>query len=152
MVVAGPPESRSYGMPIRSVKMECQEAGFSLRTTERAAHNLGLVWTRDYGPDRSWMAQMARNLTDAFDGFLRAPLRYVLMDRDAKFTAPLVGKTCFLRSSIWNDTSAWTGRSMARWQCRSLLAPCPGPGSVAGNHRRDPQYPGRDQTVRRSGA
>jgi putative transposase len=30
---------------------------------------------------------MARNLTDAFDGFLRAPVRYVLMDRDAKFTA-----------------------------------------------------------------
>jgi len=38
-----------YGMPIRSVKTECQEAGFSLRTTERAARNLGLVWTRDYG-------------------------------------------------------------------------------------------------------
>ena len=35
--------------PIRSVKTECPEAGFSLRTTERAAHNLSLVWTRDYG-------------------------------------------------------------------------------------------------------
>jgi putative transposase len=33
------------------------------------------------------MAQMARNLTDSFDGFLRAPVRYVLMDRDTKFTA-----------------------------------------------------------------
>ena len=33
------------------------------------------------------MAQMARNLTDAFDGFLRAPVRYVLLDRDTKFTA-----------------------------------------------------------------
>src|SRR5271167_1686602 len=33
------------------------------------------------------MAQMARNLTDAFDGFLRAPVRYVLVDRDTKFTA-----------------------------------------------------------------
>ena len=30
---------------------------------------------------------MARNLTDAFDGFLRAPIRYVLLDRDTKFTA-----------------------------------------------------------------
>jgi hypothetical protein len=39
----------SYGMQIRSVKAECQDAGFSLRTTERAAHNLGLVYTRDYG-------------------------------------------------------------------------------------------------------
>ena len=38
-------------------------------------------------PDRSWMAQMARNLTDAFDGLLRAPVRYVLLDRDTKFTA-----------------------------------------------------------------
>jgi len=38
-----------YGKPIQSVKMGCQEAGFSLRTTERAARNLGLVWKRDYG-------------------------------------------------------------------------------------------------------
>jgi hypothetical protein len=38
-----------FAMPIRSVKSECQEAGFSLRTTERAAHNLGLIRTRDYG-------------------------------------------------------------------------------------------------------
>jgi hypothetical protein len=38
-----------YGMPIRSVKKECQDAGFSLRTTERAAHSLGLVRTREYG-------------------------------------------------------------------------------------------------------
>ena len=30
---------------------------------------------------------MARNLTDACDGFLRAPIRYVLLDRDSKFTA-----------------------------------------------------------------
>ena len=38
-----------YGMPIQSVKAECRDAGFSLRTTERAAHNLGLVWSRQYG-------------------------------------------------------------------------------------------------------
>ncbi len=36
-------------MPIQSVKAECQEAGFSLRTTERAAYNLGVVRTREYG-------------------------------------------------------------------------------------------------------
>jgi putative transposase len=29
---------------------------------------------------------MARNLTDAFDGFLCKPIRYVLMNRDTKFT------------------------------------------------------------------
>jgi transposase InsO family protein len=38
-------------------------------------------------PGSPWMAQMARNLTDAFDGFLRTPIRYVLLDRDTKFTA-----------------------------------------------------------------
>jgi putative transposase len=37
-------------------------------------------------PAGPWMAQMARNLTDAIDGFLRPPLRYLLMDRDTKFT------------------------------------------------------------------
>ena len=39
----------SYAVPIASVKAECQEVGFSMRTTERAAHNLRLVWTRKYG-------------------------------------------------------------------------------------------------------
>jgi hypothetical protein len=38
----------SYAMPISSVKAECRDAGFSMRTTERAAHNLRLVWTRKY--------------------------------------------------------------------------------------------------------
>src|SRR4051794_36593001 len=33
------------------------------------------------------MAQVARNLTDACAGLLRAPLRYLLLDRDTKFTA-----------------------------------------------------------------
>jgi Integrase core domain len=32
------------------------------------------------------MANMARHLVDDFDGFLRAPLHYVLFDRDSKFT------------------------------------------------------------------
>jgi transposase InsO family protein len=36
------------------------------------------------GPDELWMKQIARNLTDTFDGFL-ASKRYVLMDRDGKF-------------------------------------------------------------------
>jgi hypothetical protein len=49
-----------YGMPIRSVKAECQDAGFSLRTTERAAHNLGLVWTRKYGMNM-WSFPQAAN-------------------------------------------------------------------------------------------
>ena len=35
-------------------------------------------------PDELWMKQIARNLTDVFDGFLNRK-RYVLMDRDGKF-------------------------------------------------------------------
>ena len=50
----------SYAMPIQSVKTECQEAGFSLRTTERAAHNLGLVCTRQYGMN-TWSLPKAVN-------------------------------------------------------------------------------------------
>ena len=35
-------------------------------------------------PDAAWMKQVARNVTDAEDGFLKGK-RYILMDRDAKF-------------------------------------------------------------------
>lgn len=41
-----------------------------------------LRWHRE--PDGLWMKQIARNLTDAEDGFLIGK-RYVLMDRDGKF-------------------------------------------------------------------
>jgi hypothetical protein len=37
-------------------------------------------------PDESWMKQIARNLTDAEEGFLKEK-RYLLMDRDSKFCA-----------------------------------------------------------------
>jgi putative transposase len=37
-------------------------------------------------PDEMWMKQMARNLTAADDGFLCGK-RYLLMDRDGKFSA-----------------------------------------------------------------
>jgi len=37
-------------------------------------------------PHELWMNQMARNLTDPFDGFLLGK-RYLIMDRDAKFSA-----------------------------------------------------------------
>ena len=37
-------------------------------------------------PEVAWMKQVARNLTDAEDGFLEGK-RYVLMDRDSKFSA-----------------------------------------------------------------
>jgi putative transposase len=56
---------------------------FAMRLATRQVCFLGCT----PNPGGPWMAQMARNLTDAFDGFLRAPVRYVLMDRDTKFTA-----------------------------------------------------------------
>ncbi len=37
-------------------------------------------------PDGAFMAQVARNLTDPFDGFLRRK-RHLILDRDTKFTA-----------------------------------------------------------------
>ena len=37
-------------------------------------------------PDASFMAQVARNLTDCVDGFLRGK-RFLILDRDRKFTA-----------------------------------------------------------------
>jgi transposase InsO family protein len=55
---------------------------FAMRLATRQVRFLGCT----PNPVRSWMAQMARNLTDAFDGFLRVPVRYVLLDRDTKFT------------------------------------------------------------------
>jgi putative transposase len=41
-------------------------------------------------PDQGWMKQIARNRTDAEDGFLNGK-RYILMDRDAKFSATYRG-------------------------------------------------------------
>jgi transposase InsO family protein len=55
---------------------------FAMRLATRRVCFLGCT----PNPGGPWMAQMARNLTDAFDGFLRAPVRYVLLDRDTKFT------------------------------------------------------------------
>ena len=36
-------------------------------------------------PDSAWMAQMARNLTDCYEGFLMGK-RFLIIDRDAKFS------------------------------------------------------------------
>jgi putative transposase len=55
---------------------------FAMRLATRQVHFVGCT----IHPDGPWMGQMARNLTDAFDGFLCQPLRFVLMDRDTKFT------------------------------------------------------------------
>jgi putative transposase len=49
----------------------------------RHVHFAGLT----KNPDEGWMLQIVRNLTDAEDGFLHGK-RYLLMDRDAKFSEP----------------------------------------------------------------
>jgi hypothetical protein len=36
-------------------------------------------------PDNAWMTQVARNVTDTYDGFLR-DARYLIMDRDTKYS------------------------------------------------------------------
>lgn len=38
-------------------------------------------------PSGAWIEQLARNLTDALDGFLRG-MRYLLLDRDPLYTKP----------------------------------------------------------------
>ena len=50
-----------------------------LRT--RRVHIAGI----DAQPSQAWMAQVARNLTDATDGFLHKA-RYLIRDRDPMFT------------------------------------------------------------------
>ena len=41
-------------------------------------------------PDENWLLQVARNVTDADDGFLHGK-RYLLMARDAKFSEAFRG-------------------------------------------------------------
>ncbi|CAN5549299.1 hypothetical protein BH11PLA2_BH11PLA2_48310 [soil metagenome] len=60
---------------------------FAMRLATRQVQYLGCT----PNPTSPWMERMARNLTDEFDGFLRAPVRYVLLDRDTKFTTRFQG-------------------------------------------------------------
>lgn len=53
---------------------------FVMEIKSRRVHFAGCTPT----PDTAWMKQIARNLTDCKDGFLKGK-RYTLMDRDAKF-------------------------------------------------------------------
>ena len=54
---------------------------FVMELASRRVHFAGCT----PNPDDLWMMQIARNLTDAEDGFLKGK-RYVLMDRDGKFS------------------------------------------------------------------
>jgi putative transposase len=59
---------------------------FVLELATRRVHFAGSTT----GPDQAWMKQVARNLTDAEEGFLNGK-RYILMDRDAKFSTAYRG-------------------------------------------------------------
>lgn len=54
---------------------------FFMELATRRVHFAGLTMN----PDENWILQVARNVTDADDGFLHGK-RYLLMDRDAKLS------------------------------------------------------------------
>jgi transposase InsO family protein len=56
---------------------------YVLFVIELATRRLGIAGITTH-PDRSWMLQMARQLTDAVDGILVGK-RYLILDRDAKY-------------------------------------------------------------------
>ena len=55
---------------------------FVMYVATRRVHIAGIA----HNPGGEWMEQMARNLTDAFDGFLLGK-RYLICDRDSLFSA-----------------------------------------------------------------
>jgi hypothetical protein len=63
---------------------------FVIELGSRRVHVAGIA----HDPSGAWIAQLARNLTDAMGGFLRSP-RYLIHDRDPLFTeGPFVGFDC----------------------------------------------------------
>jgi len=59
---------------------------FFMELATRRVHFAGLTMN----PDEDWLLQVARNVTDADGGFLRGK-RYLLMDRDTKFSEAFRG-------------------------------------------------------------
>jgi hypothetical protein len=54
---------------------------FFIDIASRSVHVAGIT----PHPDNSWMTQIARNITDVDDGFLRGK-RHLILDRDAKYS------------------------------------------------------------------
>ncbi len=54
---------------------------FFIKLSNRRVHIAGIT----ANPHANWIKQIARNVTDPFDGILLAT-RYLIMDRDAIFT------------------------------------------------------------------
>jgi putative transposase len=59
---------------------------FFIDIESRSVHVAGIT----PHPDSAWMTQMARNITDVTDGFLRDK-RYLLLDRDTKYSEAFRG-------------------------------------------------------------
>jgi hypothetical protein len=67
-----------------------------------------------------WMKQMARNLTDPFDGSLLGSLldkRYLIMDRDGKFSE------AFRKTQHWTSAPLSCGGEYVRRKKRRLFSP-----------------------------
>ena len=67
-------------------------------------------------PDGAWMEQMARNLTDPGEGFLRT-LRYLLHDRDPLYTDDFEGDSQEQRRQPRASSSA---QSQSQCLCRAV--------------------------------
>ena len=75
---------------------------FIMEVATRRVHFAGCTTN----PDEPWMKQIARNLTDPFDGFLNGK-RYVLLDRDGKFC--LKFREMLDQEGLWRASeSGWT--------------------------------------------
>jgi len=59
---------------------------FYIDIASRSVHVAGIT----SHPDNSWMTQIARNITDVDDGFLRGK-RYLILDRDTKYSEAFRG-------------------------------------------------------------
>lgn len=86
-------------------------------------------------PHEAWMMQMARNLTDAEEPFLRHT-RFLIMDRDAKYSAAF--RAALTRERI--EPVRLPPRSpnlnaYARDSCAQLRRSAPGGWSSSADHR-----------------
>jgi putative transposase len=96
---------------------------YTLFVIDIATRRVHIVGTT-VNPTSSWMAQMARNLTDNVDGFLKGR-RYLIVDRDALFTDRFKailknGGTKIVRTSIQApNRNAFADRFM-----RSIKSEC----------------------------
>ena len=66
---------------------------FVMEVATRRVHFAGCTTS----PNEAWMKQIGRNLTDCFDGFLLGT-RYLLMDRDTKFSKSSLKVSVFFSS------------------------------------------------------